>query len=255
MFVCMRRFKGTMAAVVAAAAFAGCGSSDDFDSIPAAGGAGMAGAGAAGGKNQSDGSTAGSAGGGGTTGDAGDAAADADPEAGEDASADAGPDGAGATGAGGASDAGGDAPPTCADPLNEPNESENAATPIAGVDDCDASKKKQGILALGADRDWFVFTGTDNLLACSPNPKATVAKAGIRVCVFAQCSSGTTQVVCAKGTTETSPANRQGCCETAGTAEITLSCTGLGAKNADVYVRVDQPGHDACVDYELVYSY
>jgi hypothetical protein len=230
----MRRYKGMLATLIAAAAGAGCGSSD-FDSL--GGGGGSAGAGAA--THQSDGSAG---------ADAGlDAEVDAEAEAEAEAEADAPADGA--------MDAEADAAPSCDDPLNEPNESENSAAKLGTMDDCAAPKKKQGVLAFGADQDWFVFSGTDNLLSCSPNPKVSVAEAGVRACVFAQCSSGTTQVVCATGTAETSPANRQGCCATGGSAEITLACSGLGAQNASVFVRVDQPGHDACVPYELAYSY
>src|SRR5690606_14647841 len=150
---------------------------------------------------------------------------------------------AGAAGSANA-DAGSDAA-SCADPLGEPNESENAATSSDGVDDCNATKTKTGILKLGSDQDWYRYTGTDNLLSCSPNPKASVDKSDLRVCVFAQCQSGTTQVICAQGTAAKSPANRDGCCATGSAAEITLTCSGLGADSANVYVRVDQPGKNA----------
>lgn len=244
--------------------FAACGSGDDDAELGSGGTGGTAGSAASGGSG-AQGGTGGGGGSGGTaggsagsSGSAGFAGSDAGADADDDGAAGgAGDDGgAGAAGAAGnpGTDAGTDAP-TCPDPLNEPNENENAATASDGVDDCDGQKTRAGILKPGGDQDWFKFAGTDNLLSCSPNPKVKVDKSDLRVCVFAQCQSGTTQVVCASGTAHKSPANREGCCATGGAAEITLTCSGLGSQNADLYVRVDQPNKNACIDYQLTYSY
>lgn len=247
--------------VSASVSIVACGSSDDDaftsdDLTGGTGGSGGTGKGGSGGTGAKDGSASGgtagtdaSAGAAGSAGQAGGGgAAGSSPDAGTggDAQVDAPVDGAG-----GGSDAAPDSA-TCADPLGEPNDTEATATAATGVDDCDATQSATGILA-GAEEDWYKYTGTDNLLACSPNAKASVDAAGAEVCVFAQCKSGTTGVTCAKGTAHTSPANRSGCCAT-GTAEADVTCSGIGAKNADVFVRVKQTG-SACTGYKLTYSY
>lgn len=265
----MRRSKLAGIALFAlfTSSFTACGSDDDpeLGSGGTAGAAGSGGSGGSGGTGGTGGS-GGSSGSGGASGSSGasgaagdDAGTDADTDGSSgDASTDADTDGsAGAAGTAGAAGAGGDAgtdAPSCVDPLNEPNESENDATEVDDTNDCDGTHTETGILTPGGDVDWYHFDGTDNLLSCTPNPKVSVNKNGVRVCVFAQCTSGTTQVVCAQGTAQKSPANRDGCCATGGTAEITLACSGLGADDADVYIRVDQPGN-ACVDYQVTYSY
>jgi hypothetical protein len=115
-------------------------------------------------------------------------------------------------------------------------------------------KSASGVLGFFPDEDWFKFAGTGGLLSCSPNPKVKLDTNKLRVCVFAECTSGTTTLTCAKGTTATSPKGRKGCCGS-GDAEAVVSCSGLGAKSSTVYVRVDNPGKSVCTPYKLDYSY
>ena len=237
-----------LALVLVVAILSACGSEDPATILGSGGGASAAGssgsAGAAG--SAGSGGSAGSAGAAGSSGSAG--AAGLPGDAGVDAASDATTDAASDATTDAASDAN-----ACPDPLNEPNEAESTAATVDDVNDCDAKKTVGGIAAPG-DVDWYTFKGTDNLLSCTPNPKATVS-AGLRVCIFAKCTSGTTTLTCAQGATETSPGGVHGCCATGGTAETTPSCSGLGADDAQLFVRVDQPGGAACTAYQLEYSY
>jgi hypothetical protein len=54
------------------------------------------------------------------------------------------------------------------------NETENAATGVTPVDDCDATQKRKGVQNGSADVDWYTFLGTDNPVSCVPNAKAKV---------------------------------------------------------------------------------
>ncbi len=230
----------------------GCGS-DDASSLAESPGTSVdGGADAAGGAGGTEGGTGGSAGAGGSAGVAakGGAAGDAG-AAGE--SGHAGQGGAAGAAGGELQDAGPDAP-LCPDPLHEPNESEAEAASLGDVAVC-KSKTLAGIAAFDSDVDWYRFDGKDQLLStCTPTPTASVDIDHLRVCVFAQCKSGSTSLVCAQGLSATSPAGRQGCCATGGPVELTPACSGTN-KDATVYVRVDQQGANSCAAYQLQYGY
>ncbi len=182
---------------------------------------------------------------GGATGDAGsdDDASDAQTEAAID----------------GAGDADVDAPPphlTCSSETNEPNDKEVLASFLGTIDDCDGSGSTFSSVSSGTnDADWFRFRGTDTF-GCSVDPTITMHASGLRACAFALCVDGATEVQsCTNGTSATSPAGTNGCC-TNGTSAMTLqiNCTGVD-DSADIFVRVDQPGSDQCVSYDVDYHF
>ncbi len=249
----MRHGLLTLGIALSIAAAAGCGSSSDDEALVASGGTGgKKDAGSDATSDATSGGSAGVSGGGGASGSAGSigaaGAAGTAGSAGESSGGDAGADGGSTGGAGGAADAG-----KCPDPLNEPNESEANAASVSNADDCDAEHTIDGVLA-GKDVDWYEYTGTHGLLGCNPNPTVKTDTPTLRACVFASCAGGSSNVVCAQGTSATSPAGRKGCCSTGGTAELTLGCSLLTA-SANVFVRVDQPAGDQCLAYKMTYSY
>jgi hypothetical protein len=154
-------------------------------------------------------------------------------------------------GAGASSDAG-----SCTDTLNEPNETEDQAASLGAASCNGSAHTQQGVMALANDVDWYTFSGDGGTL-CAPDVVASVNQSNLRVCVYAKCQTGTATRTCKNGQNATSPDGLDGCCAASGgKAELTLSCSGLTNNDAGtVYVRIDQPGHDACVDYQLTYSY
>ncbi len=220
------------------------GTSLDAGKEAASGGA----AGAAGSGASGEAGMAGAAGQGGEAGTAGAAGAAGEGAAGEGAA------GEGAAGtAGDGPDAGPDAP-LCPDPIDEPNETEAAAITLGDVEVCQ-TKKVNAISAFDSDTDWYRFEGRDKFLgACEPAPSASVDAPDLRICVFAQCKSGSTSVVCEEGLAATSPSGRQGCCATGGAVTLQPSCSG-STQDASVFMRVDQPVNSVCVGYQVEYGF
>lgn len=160
------------------------------------------------------------------------------------------------TGADAASDSGTDAGKlTCTGTDPEPNDTRVTATRLKEIDDCDGSGGKlEGIVAGGADVDWFTYAGKDTTW-CRVDVTASTS-ADVRVCVVAFCGSGATAFKsCAKGT-KTTVAGVDGCCATGGQVELEHSCTLVGTSdNADVWMRVDDPGGTTCKSYSVDYHF
>ena len=144
----------------------------------------------------------------------------------------------------------------CADDPNEDNDSEATATDLGMIEDCDEDGSMvTGILDGDEDVDWFRYDG-DDVSLCNVNPARTIAAdAGLRLCKFAECVEGETELDCPKGTTQTnSPDGRLGCCADASFELSDINCTGTLDDDAAVFLRVDQ-GQAQCVAYTLTYHY
>lgn len=158
-----------------------------------------------------------------------------------------------------ATDASADARPTCPGSEAEPNNSIPSAVPLKEIDDCDGSGGSfKGVVAGGSDPDFFHYKGNDSF-GCVVDATASTKSAGVRLCVFVSCASGTTELKsCKKGTKETSPGGVLGCC-TSGPGEVQVEhgCPLVGTSDsADVYMRVDAPGSGSmCTAYDVSYHF
>jgi len=146
---------------------------------------------------------------------------------------------------------------TCTGSQFEPNNSEGSALWLKEVTDCDGSGGSfSGTLGGSLDVDWWHYTGKDTF-GCSVDPTAST-KSGVRVCIFAACVAGATELKsCPKGTKATSPAGSVGCCsDVSGDVEVEFGCTLVGADDgADVYMRVDDTFTKVCRPYTVDYHF
>jgi hypothetical protein len=105
------------------------------------------------------------------------------------------------------------------------------------------------------DTDWFRFDGSDSLL-CSVNPYASsdAVSKGARLCAFAVCTSGTTELQSCNGAYLVIASGLSGCCTTSQNhVEPKINCG--SADNATIYIRVDYLAGNACVPYTIDYHY
>lgn len=159
-------------------------------------------------------------------------------------------------------DTSGDAPPICnpADDL-EPNEIEDGAIVRPNITDEDgAGGLIESILAGDQDVDWFTYMGKDVALAVVDPAGDLSADMSIRLCLFVECTAGTTKPVeCANSIYDESPDGRPGCCNSGESAfvSIDLFCDTNGAddESALVFMRVDQGKADLCVPYQIEYHF
>lgn len=148
---------------------------------------------------------------------------------------------------------------TCTGSENEPNDTRVTAAKLKDINDCDSSGGTlKGIVAGGADTDWFTYTGSDTF-ACRTDVVAST-KSGVRLCVIASCKNGATAFKsCAKGL-KTTVAGLEGCCSgpggTSADVELEHSCTLAGTSDdAEVYMRVDDPSGTTCKAYTVTYHF
>ena len=137
----------------------------------------------------------------------------------------------------------------------EPNDSEMVAYDFGGINDCDSSGKTINAAIVGvSDVDWYTYEGSDDL-GCLVDPNCVLVTSGgvARICKFAECLGGGTDVTCKGGSVaETSPQGRQGCCNQQGFG-MDLECSGI-SDDADMYIRVDHLA-GSCVEYTLSFHY
>ena len=144
----------------------------------------------------------------------------------------------------------------CADDPGEDNDTEATATDLGMIEDCDDDGSMvTGVLDGNEDVDWFRYDG-DDVALCNVNPARTIsADGGLRLCKFAECADGETDVDCDEGTTQTnSPDGRVGCCSDGSFDMPDVNCTGTIDDDATVFIRVDQ-AEAMCVAYTLSYHY
>ncbi len=137
----------------------------------------------------------------------------------------------------------------------EPNDTRVTATRLKEIDDCDSNGGKlEGIVAGGADVDWFTYLGKDTTW-CRVDATASSSD-DVRVCIVAFCSSGATAFKSCKSGEKTTVAGVDGCCARGGKVELEHECTLLGlADDADVWMRVDDPDGTTCKSYSVDFHY
>lgn len=137
----------------------------------------------------------------------------------------------------------------------EANETESTAHNLGTIGDADGDGGSlTGVLAGVNDKDWYKYTGQDNLGATVDPTRTVSAGDAIRVCKYAQCTTGDEDFTCPAGTTSaTSPDGRPGCCGSSGFS-LDLNCTGTSSDDATIYVRIDTQVND-CVAYNFSWHY
>jgi hypothetical protein len=138
---------------------------------------------------------------------------------------------------------------------DEANNSEVAAHDLGSITDCDETGGTvQGLIHGPSDIDWYRYKGSDTP-SCVVDPASTLlASKPLRLCVYFDCISGTSLVPCSSPTTTaTSPDGRSGCC---GQSAVSLFPTCVtGDDSAFVYMSIDDPSGDTCVNYTLSYHF
>jgi len=143
----------------------------------------------------------------------------------------------------------------CNDTGVEPNDTESTAVDLGAIGDPDGDGDTfTGLVAGQSDKDWFKYKGSDENFS-TVDPTRTISSSdAIRICKYAQCITGNTDVSCPSGTnTATSPDGRSGCCSDHGFT-LDLNCTGTVSDDATIYIRVDSQVQ-ACVTYSVDYHY
>jgi hypothetical protein len=102
----------------------------------------------------------------------------------------------------------------CPADMYEPNDDEAAAVDLGTInDDDDNGGSVAGVLDHEADADWFSYVGDDDVGYVVDPTRDVTADAPVRLCKFAECLEGTTEVNCPPGTDMAmSPGGRPGCC-------------------------------------------
>lgn len=149
-----------------------------------------------------------------------------------------------------------DEPPACADPDDAPG-LEADALEVADQGCDDRPKELGGVLAGPADVDWYRYHAS-GAMGCFGQPEAVHnldASEYLRVCVFVDCDQGAPDFDCdGDAQMNESPDGLPGCCND-GPISFTLNCMGSPQESAQMYVRLDMAGADACIDYAVEYSF
>ncbi len=145
-----------------------------------------------------------------------------------------------------------DAGPDCGDP-SEPNNSENMATGLMAITDCDSSGGTVSGALDSTDEDWFTYAATDDSF-CTIDPTLSIATGSVEVCLFLVCAEGTEEIACPMGATATDVGTLSGCCSTSGFT-IGFDCDGPGTDNATNFIRVKSASQDSCTTYSVGYHY
>ncbi len=148
-----------------------------------------------------------------------------------------------------------DAGPDCGDP-SEPNNSENVATPLMGMEpftDCDDTGGTVSGALDSSDEDWYTYTAEDVSL-CSVDPTLSIATGNVEVCLFLVCIEGAEEITCPMGSTATDVGTLSGCCSTSGFT-VDLNCNGPISDDATNFIRVKSASQDSCTTYSVGYHY
>ncbi len=137
-----------------------------------------------------------------------------------------------------------------------PGEAEDQPTPLDDIsDDDDEFHQVPGVLSGAMDTDWYRYHGSDIVLhTAEPTVELLTMSAGMRVCQFIECDAGgvaLTKLTCPDGTKFAISGNlRPGCCHSAGFTISDFDCDGQD-ESVQVFLRLDMPAEDTCVDYEF----
>jgi hypothetical protein len=156
------------------------------------------------------------------------------------------------TSAAGGASTGTEEQPSCPDTSAEPNDTQGDATDLGSADDCDENGGYLSGVLGGGDVDWYAYAGADTF-GCLVNPGRDFDATGpVRVCAFIACPG--LWLDCPDGTTlDLSPFGFPGCCSDT-SFELWPECDSWNDE-AKVYIRVDQPEGQGCVDYDLAYHF
>lgn len=149
--------------------------------------------------------------------------------------------------------AGGDA---CID-KDDQGSSETTAKVLPSTSDSDnTTKSVKAVLNGPVDVDFFKLYMADNFTS-SVDANFQIETAGVEMCVFVKCASGTTSVTgCSGGVLSTSSIGTKGCCAT-GPSQATpqWDCPGLtDDDSADFYIRLKQSANK-CTSYSWTYHF
>ncbi len=140
------------------------------------------------------------------------------------------------------------------DDENEPNDSYNIATPLAGIDCTTAPTEVADVMDPTTGEDWFEYFGS---WTCgTPEPIARVAVLegpALDFCLYPSCAQLVgTFYSCQTG--ENNP--NAGCCNAPGESEVDMwiNCADTDDESATVWVQFFNPGN-ACEPYSFEYSF
>jgi len=147
--------------------------------------------------------------------------------------------------------------PDCDDPGVEPNDEPDESIDL-GDQSCNAmSGSYQGILNGDADVDWHTYFGQWGQ-GCGGGDADTVttvtADEDVRICVFADCAQGQTNLDCPNNTDEETVQGVDGCCGS-GEIELTVDCQQTQNRSAQMWIRLDEAPEGSCVEYTVSYDY
>jgi hypothetical protein len=137
-----------------------------------------------------------------------------------------------------------------------PGEAEGLPTMLPDITDNDDDFHQiPGILSGAMDVDWYRFHGADTLgYVAEPTLEIVSMGPGMRVCQFLECDNGgvaQTNLTCPDGTKFAISGDlRPGCCHTTGFQISDLDCN-TQDESVQIYLRLDMPDADTCVNYEF----
>ncbi|WAS98072.1 hypothetical protein [Nannocystis punicea] len=144
----------------------------------------------------------------------------------------------------------------CEDYGQEPHDNQETAQNLGTITDADDDGSFVcGTIRGANDIDWYTFAGDDAFLNYVDPVRSLFQQngSGGQVCVYIQCSSGSTSINCNGATPSTAPLGQKGCCSPTSVAPK-LNCGGLD-DSAKLWIRVDTPDNLACVPYQLDYHF
>jgi hypothetical protein len=147
----------------------------------------------------------------------------------------------------------------CEDPGPEPNEDKASAVKQADQICNTTPGVLDGVLDGGGDVDWFRYHTVDETGCGFGTPTSNLvvlADQGVRMCAFVDCDQGNADLKCATTATGMDlPDGLPGCCTTSGALNFDLNCMNSMSESANVYVRLDEASADACVAYNVTYTW
>jgi len=141
---------------------------------------------------------------------------------------------------------------------NGPNNSVIVLEPLT---DCDGTGGVVSGSLFPGQQDWFSYTAED-VLGCLVDPTVSIARGGVEVCMFPECTNSATEFTCPAGTLATSIENNvgtlEGCCSPfafGNTFKIDdLNCVGAD-EDVTTFIRVSSLLSDSCTEYTVEYNY
>ncbi len=145
----------------------------------------------------------------------------------------------------------------CVDPGPEPNDDPEDSVELDNLGCNDGAETFTGVLDGADDVDWHTYVGQWGQ-GCGfgdPDTITTVtASDDVRICVYADCFQGQTNLDCPNNSDEDTVQGVDGCCAT-GEVELTVDCFFTANKSSQVWIRLDEAPADACVEYSVDYVY